>query len=391
MPDELGAAALTGPDLDLAATVERVVRAGRMLLKNLLFYRRAPRLTPAFQFQTPPRVSVLIPARDEEGSIAEAIDSVLSNRGVELELLVLDDHSEDETAAIVESIAATDDRLRLLRAPPLPSGWNGKMHACHHLSRQARGDLLVFVDADVRLAPDALSRMAGFMDRSGADLASGIPRQETVSALERLIIPLIHFVMLAFLPLSRMRRSTHPAFASGIGQLIIARREAYERVGGHGTIWASRHDGIHLPKAFREAGLRTDLFDATDVATCRMYHTASEVWAGFAKNADEGLGSPRLIAPITATLLAGQVLPFALLPLWSELSPTAAALTVAAAGFALTPRLVSAVRFRQPLESALLHPLGVTMLLANQWWALVRRLAGHPAVWKGRSYQSGAS
>ena len=215
----------------------------------------------------------------------------------------------DATAAIVASMARRDERIRLVRGPQLPPGWCGKQHACWVLAQEARHPLLVFIDADVRLAPDALARMARFLDESAADLASGFPRQETVGLLEKLVIPLMHFILLGFLPLERMRRSPDPAFAAGCGQLFITTRDAYDRSGGHSAIRGTLHDGLKLPRAYRLAGLRTDVFDATDLAVCRMYRTAGEVWKGLAKNAGEGLAAPRLILPMTVILLGGQVFP----------------------------------------------------------------------------------
>ena len=163
----------------------------------------------------PPRISVLIPARNEEATIRGAVASVLESQGVELEVVVLDDHSEDGTGSLVLEMSTWDSRVRLEEAPPLPAGWCGKQHACWVLSRLARYPILVFIDADVRLSPDALARMAAFLTSKGADLASGIPRQETGSILEALIIPLVHFILLGFLPLGRMRRGRDPRFAAG--------------------------------------------------------------------------------------------------------------------------------------------------------------------------------
>jgi len=206
--------------------------------------------------------------------------------------------------------------------------------------------------------------------------------------LERLLLPLIHFVLLGFLPLARMRRSLHPAYGAGCGQLFLARRDAYEQAGGHTAIRTSLHDGIALPRAFRCAGLATDLFDATDVAVCRMYHNAGEVWRGLGKNATEGLASPGKIVPVTVLLLAGQVLPLLLLALAlaGVAAPLVGWLALPATAAAFLPRLAAAERFRQPWDGALLHPLAIVLFLAIQWTALGRRLAGRPAAWKGRSY-----
>lgn len=352
--------------------------------RNLALY--AP--PPAAAGAPLPAISVLIPARDEENSIRGAVETALASRGVELEVIVLDDHSADRTAAIVREIAARDPRVRLETAPPLPAGWNGKVHACAVLARLARHPLLLFLDADVRLAPDGAARAAAFLAASGADLASGVPRQETVTFLERLLIPLIHFVLLGFLPVARMRRSHHPAYGVGCGQLFLARREAYEKAGGHAAIHGSIHDGVDLPRAFRQAGFATDLFDATDTASCRMYHNAGEVWRGLGKNATQGLAAPGKIVPATVLLLAGQVMPPVLLGLALAGLVPAAVLLPAGLGTAAAwwPRLAAVRRFRQPLDGALLHPLAIGVFLVLQWVSLGGKLLGRPARWKGRAY-----
>ncbi len=331
-------------------------------------------------------VSVLIPARNEESNIHATLESVLANREAGFEVIVLDDHSTDSTAQIVGEFAQRDPRVRLESAPPLPSGWCGKQHACHVLARLARHPLLVFMDADVRLAPDALVRLTAFMRSSSAALASGVPRQELGTFSERLLIPQIHFILLGYLPMIFMRWTRRPAFSAGCGQLFIARREAYEATGGHAMIRCTLHDGVKLPRLFRGAGFKTDLFDATDIAACRMYHTNGETWLGLGKNATEGLAAPGTILPMSFFLFGGQVMPFLLAALGPGQSASALTATWLACALAYVPRLLAVPLFHQPVGSALLHPLGVSMLLAIQWLALIRQFIGKPAVWKGRSY-----
>lgn len=333
-----------------------------------------------------PRVSVLIPARNEERSIQVAVEAALESSGVDLEVLVLDDQSADATAVIVRQLAERDPRVRLLEGPEVPDGWCGKQHACWVLANNASYDLLLFLDADVRLAPEELARMVEFLKQSGADLASGIPFQETGTLLERLVIPLIHFVLLGFLPIRRMRASRDPAYGAGCGQLFLARRSSYERAGGHAVIRGSLHDGIKLPRAFRAAGLKTDLCDATDLARCRMYRSGGELWRGLAKNASEGLGAASLIVPTTLLLVFGQVLPVVLVGVSIWRSSVAVLPATAAVMCSYYPRIAGAVRFRQPVLAALLHPVGILIVLAIQWCALLRRALGRPQSWKGRTY-----
>ncbi len=355
-----------------------------LFARNLALYRPTP--SGALTYV---RCSVLIPARNEEANIAPAVRSILESTDTDIEVIVLDDDSTDRTAEIVREIAKADHRARIETAPPLPAGWCGKQHACHVLSRLASHPLLIFLDADVRLKRGAVARMAAFMEQSGAALASGVPEQETRSFSERLLVPLIHFVLLGFLPIGRMRTDGKPAFGAGCGQLFVALREAYEACGGHGAIRSTLHDGPNLPRVFRAAGFHTDLFDATDIAVCRMFSTGGDVWRGLARNAHEALGSPRLIVPATIVLFCGQVLPLiALASICRSAAPSRLALAFAFVGTcaAFLPRLVAVRRFRQSLEGALLHPFGICALLGIQWFAFFRSLLRRPAVWKDRTY-----
>lgn len=357
----------------------------------LLFYRNLSLYLPppsAEDSDEIPQVSVLIPARNEENSIQAAVESALASRRVNLEVVVLDDQSTDATAQIVSEIAAKDARVRLLSADPLPEGWCGKQRACYVLAEHATHRYLVFIDADVQLQPDGLSRLVKFQQTSDAALVSGVPHQITETWMERLVIPLIHFLLLGFLPIQQMRQSSQPSFGAGCGQLFLAHREGYEKMGGHATIRTSLHDGITLPRAYRSAGLMTDLCDTTDVACCRMYHSAAEVWSGLSKNAGEGLAKPALIGPVTVLLLGGQVLPILLLPLgwfW-QAGVWFWILASLAAVLAYLPRTLAAIRFRQSWLGTIFHPLGILLLLAIQWTSLIRSLLGRPSTWKGRSY-----
>jgi hypothetical protein len=358
-----------------------------MFLANRRHYQPLPRGVPS---DLP--LSVLIPARNEEGVIGDALAAVAVNPGANVEIIVLDDHSTDATAAIVRDWSARDPRIRLASAPELPPGWCGKQHACHQLALLAQHPILVFLDADVRLMPDALPRLSAYMAHENVDLASGFPRQRTVTLGEQLAIPLIHFLLLGFLPMARMKQfPTTPAYAAGCGQLFVARRDRYFQMGGHATIKTSLHDGIKLPRAFRAAGLTTALFDATDLAVCRMYGTTGEVWRGLAKNATEGLANPRLILPASLLLFGGQVLPFVLLACWPWLDSLTAGVALAAAILAYLPRILGVIWFHQPVLGALLHPIGVLMVLAIQWYALGRKLLGLQAGWKGRTYAAQGS
>ncbi|MEO0965689.1 MAG: glycosyltransferase [Planctomycetota bacterium] len=369
-----------------------------MLTMNIGVFRPPPRIkTNDDGDSASPAVSLLIPARDEAASIEGCLRAALASREVELEVIVLDDGSTDGTAAIVQQIAAEDARVKLIRNHELPAGWCGKQYACYRLAETAGSPLLAWIDADVTLAPDALARMAAFAERSGADLVSAFPHQQTRTLAETMIVPLINFLLVGYLPMMMMRVSDGAGFGVGCGQFVMAKREAYFAVGGHGheSVRLSLHDGMTLPRAFREAGHMTDIADGKSIAYCRMYDSFGAVWRGFAKNATEGMATPIGIWVWTVLLGAGHVLPWvlALAAFVGLIDPGAmstAAIT-AACILAASYSAAIAVWFRQGWVAPVVRPAGVAMLLAIQWYAFVRKSLGLNPAWRGRSVGPAAS
>ncbi len=333
-------------------------------------------------------VSILLPARNEAADIERAVRAALASRGVAIEVIVLDDDSNDDTGAIVARIAAEDPRLRLLRPPPLPPGWAGKQRACHLMSEAARHDVLMFVDVDVRLQPDAAARAAArLLAEPRLGMVSGFPREITVGLAEKLVIPWIHVLLLGYLPMARMRRTSVPSYAAACGQWIVARRAAYRAVGGHAATPSSRHDGTSLPRTFRIGGWRTDVFDGSTLASCRMYDRFGAVWRGFAKNPGEGMTTALALPVWTVLIGAGHVAPWLLLVAGlatrrSDLWVPAACGVVAN----LSLRSLLCVRLGLSRVGAVLHPLGASLMLVNQWAALLGHRLGRPSTWRGRHY-----
>lgn len=366
-----------------------------MTLRNLRLYRPAPAFEKARAAlgDDPPRVTVCIPARNEEENLAACVRSILGDGDAgaypNLRVLVYDDQSEDGTSAVLARLAAADSRVRAARTHPLPAGWNGKQWACDIMGRQAAEDgspWLLFTDADVRFEPGAVWRAVAEAQRTGVDLLSTFPRQVTGSLGEALLVPMIHFILLSYLPIDRMRATTEPGTSAGCGQFLLVRREAYLAAGGHAACRGSMHDGIMLPRALRRAGFRTDLFDGTDLAWCRMYRGGAAAWRGFAKNAFEGVGSVTLLSVTTLVHLVGHVLPWAYLgaaALGGGSDRVAVGLAGAAVVFALVQRGALADRFLHSAAGAALHPIGVLAMTAVQWHSWYLMMTGKRA-WRGR-------
>jgi hypothetical protein len=332
-------------------------------------------------------VSILIPARDEASNIGPAMDAALAQRDARVEVIVLDDGSTDGTDVIVEARAAREPRLRLIRGAPLPPGWNGKQHACHQLSQAARHPILVFVDADVRLAPDAVARMHGYLEAKRADLVSGFPKQITRTLAEIVTIPQILVLLLGYLPFPMARAFRSPGFAAGCGQLMMVRARAYADAGGHAAFRDRMHDGLNLPRNVRRSGGSTDILDATPIARVRMYDNWPDIWQGFTKNATEGMAKPVALPIWTVLLAGGHLLPLLLLPLaWLLGASQAAGLALLAVAMVLVARTLLAIKVRQSPLAVLLHPVGVAVTLWIQWSALRDARRGQRAVWRGRTY-----
>ena len=369
---------------------------------NMARYRRAPELAEIAAETRPLRVAVCIPARNEKANIEACVRSVLASREVDVRAYVYDDESTDGTGEIVARLAAEDARVVVVPRRPLPAGWNGKQHACFRMAEHGLGydpalEWFLFTDADVRLEPDAVARALGFALRSKSSLVSTVPREITGTIGEMLLVPLIHFVLMSYLPIGRMRSTLDPAASAACGQFILVSRAAYRAAGtgadyGHAGFKDSMHDGVKFPRAVRRAGLRTDLYDGTESVSCRMYRGFGETWRGFAKNAYEGLGSLGLLVFITVYHALGQVLPWIVVALaavgaqWS----LGASLAAAAVGCALLGRALLAARFRQSWWNIPLHLASIVALSAVQWRSLWLHYTGKRS-WKGRGGAQTAS
>ena len=364
-----------------------------MTVVNLGIYRRAaPRAAGSAPLGAPgdgPVLTVCIPARNEERNVEAVVRGALSNADVPLEVLVYDDQSTDRTPAILAALRSEDARVRTVATEPLPSGWNGKQWGCERMGQAARGQWLLFTDADVRFTPDCFARALAEAGRLDAALLSTIPREETGTFLERLVVPMIHWMLFSWLPMPRMRTTNDPATSAGCGQFLLVRRDAWLAAGGHAAFRDSMHDGIKLPRNVRRAGFHTDLYDGSDTVSCRMYRSAGETWRGFTKNAYEGLGSPVVLLVFTALEALGMLLPWVWLPVMLAqgtasipLGPTV--LAWFAIGAQLAQRTLLARRFSQRWECVVLHPVTIALLLAIQWRSWWLHVTKRRA-WRGRT------
>ncbi len=361
-----------------------------LFLINLLFFRRSGAAEDSAAKALDLCVSVLIPARNEAQRIGPLLDSLLQSEGVRLDVCVLDDESRDGTDTIVLSYAERHPEVRLLRGMPVPPGWSGKQYACWQLAQQARFSEFVFLDADVALAPDALRRAVRHRQRRDADLMSGFPRQHVGTLGEQLLIPLIHLILLCLLPFPLMRWTRMKGAAAGCGQFFVTTKEAYQFSGGHSAIRQSLHDGIMLPRAYRAVGLKTDLFDASDIASCRMYTCFEETWSGLSKNATEGFAQMPVLPIITVVMLLAFVSPWVCLMAWSAgwIDGSLFVPVILSCFLSSLPRIICGLRFDRSAWGCLLFPVSIVLFLVIQWTAWFRQWRGKPVQWRQRSYEA---
>jgi chlorobactene glucosyltransferase len=353
-------------------------------LLNLLTWRRGEATSGLT-----PRVSVLVPARDEAASIEACVRAIAASAYPLHEIIVYDDQSSDRTLPILLALERELPRLRVLIGGPLPEGWVGKPHACDQLSRAAQGELLLFVDADTLLEPYAVQRVLSFVQPGRADLVSAVPRQVMGSFAERLLIPLLLLTYTSWLPLLLVEKSKDARFVAGNGQLLAVWRDVYDRLGGFAAVAGEIVDDMAFCRHAKRQGATLAFADGSAMAHCRMYRSLRGIWSGFSKNLYEGLGAtPWSLALAVLLYLLAFVTPYlglaAALIDAQELSLLFwPALTGVALNVAL--RAALALRFSQPLEGILLHPLSVVLLSILAWnsyrWSARGRLT-----WAGRSY-----
>ena len=356
-------------------------------LVNVLTVRS---LTPSEHPWDRPLVSVLIPARNEERSIGIALSTLAEQDYGNFEVVILDDNSDDATVAIASQWITRDRRFRIIKGSPLPEGWVGKSFACHQLFREARGRLLLFVDADTVHARHSLSAGVAELQRSGADLLTAIPRQRTETFWEHTLLPLLHFMTFAFLPMPLVSLVRDERLAMANGQYMLWKREAYQAVGGHEAVKAAMVEDVWLARRVKETGRRLAIRYGATAVSCRMYSSFADIWNGFSKNIFPGLGcSVPAMAAVMLFSFATSVLPFLMMidvaatGGWTSI---AAEIVAAQVALVLLIRFVLAIRFDMEIWSALFHPLAMAVLIGIMANSTRWVLAGEGPRWKGRVY-----
>ncbi|MEU5672779.1 glycosyltransferase family 2 protein [Micromonospora sp. NPDC047753] len=333
-------------------------------------------------------VTVLLPLRDEATRVTPCLRALLAQRGVPgLRVVVLDDGSTDGTADVVRAVVGDDPRVTLLTGVAPPPGWLGKPHACWQLATRADPDAtaLVFVDADVVLAPHAVAAAVTELRAARATLLSPYPRIVVATAGDRLVQPLLQWLWLTFLPLRAMERSSRPSLAAAGGQFLVVDRAGYAAAGGHAAVADKILEDVELARAVKRAGGRIALADGSRLATCRMYDDWPQLRDGYSKSLWASFGHPGAAAAVVAALLLLYTAP----PLIALTGAAAGAPMVAAVGLAayvlgVAGRVLTAsATGGRWWPDALAHPVSVVVLgwLTLRSYHLRKR---RRLTWRGR-------
>jgi hypothetical protein len=330
---------------------------------------------------TTERVSVLLPVRDEAARVAPCLESLLEQiRVPDLEIVVIDDGSSDGTIEVVRAVAGDDPRVQLLSATEVPTGWLGKPHACQALADAATGSVLVFVDADVRLAPHGIAAAVDLLRSSRLQLVSPYPRQIAITAAERLVQPLLQWSWLTTLPLRLAERSGRPTLGAANGQFLVVDAQTYGRSGGHAgaQVRSAVLDDVALLRAVKATGGRGGVVDGTALANCRMYENWAQLRDGYTKSLWSAFGSRTGAGAAVAGLgLVYLVPPVA--ALGGSLTGLSGYLAAVLGRYAVAERTAG-----RSLPDSLAHPASIAIF----GWLTVRSLIARrrgTLVWRGRS------
>jgi len=327
-------------------------------------------------------VSVVIAARNEAEAIGGCLDDLAAQTYPGLEVVVVDGGSTDGTA----EVARRRPGVRVLDEPPLPPGWVGKNWACVTGARVTRSPYLLFLDADVRLHPEAVASAVGWAERDHADLVTFGAKIETVGFWERVVLPFYTQMVLTYFRASRVNRPGSRAAVAN-GQFLLVRRDSYDAVGGHAAIAGVVLEDVALARRFRGGGRRLRFGWAPSLVSTRMYQDRHELFEGLLKTMhDTEFRASRQLAFIGG-LAIFFLAPLAVLPvgLWlGSLPVTAAGVLLWIALFAKHAGFSKGIGGRA--RDGLLFPLAVGFYLVVLGFSLSRGIRGRPVAWKGRQY-----
>lgn len=341
-----------------------------------------------------PFVSICIPARNEEENIEHCVTSALKQDYEHFEVLVLDDNSTDGTTEILQQLSGIISNLRHIQGTPKPDDWHGKPWACQQLAEQAKGDILLFIDADVWIEPDALQKTVHELGRY--DMITVWPQQILKSFWENMIVPMVYFALLTLLPSTYVERSPRwlpdrfkkvlaPEFAAACGQFMAYNRSVLEHIGNFQKIKQAIVDDVEMAKILKTNGYMIRMFSGIEIVYCRMYTGHQEIWNGFKKNFLAGFGSIPLFLMMAVIHVIVFLLPlYAFIYSWYSGFTDVLLLSGSALFLILVQRAILNKWFNWNPVFILLHPISVLWFQILGVVSLINHSLGRKNTWKDR-------
>jgi cellulose synthase/poly-beta-1,6-N-acetylglucosamine synthase-like glycosyltransferase len=332
-------------------------------------------------------VSAIVPARNEEAVIAGCVRSLAVQKEI-AEVLVIDDQSTDRTAEIVRGLAAEFSKVRLLEAMELPAGWVGKNNAVWMGAKEARGEWLLFTDADAVHEPDSVAKALQIAAEQNAALVSFSPEQVMGTWYEKAVIPYVYTRLASKYRFDEVNDPNAPAAAAN-GQFLVIRRDAYEAVGGHARVAGEVLEDVALAKLVKEAGYRIWFGSGKGIVRVRMYRTFAAMWEGWRKNLYLLMraSSDEAVFELTRALLPLLLILPAVLLAWRMTRSMAFVLAVLAAGFlGLFSGYAGELKRNGFPVHLVIHGITGRLLFAAMLSASYRSYQEGRLKWKGRAY-----
>ena len=347
-------------------------------VSNMLW---GPALNKAGKPPRQPKVSILVPARNEEGNIEKCLDHLIKQDYPDFEIIILNDESTDKTGDILKRYKhkSVSPPITVLKGNSLPTGWTGKNWACWQLAQAAKGEIIIFTDADNWHHPDAVSKTVAWMEKCKLNAFSAFPQQITGSVIEKLLIPIIDLILYTLLPLWLILKTKNPSLSAANGQWLAFRKADYFQTGGHQQVKNKIVEDVEIFRLFKRKRRKTLTALGTGVIFCRMYKTYPEVVNGLMKIFYGLTGNHLTVYFFLLTMMfLVYVFPWIALFFVKEWTPVLLALLIP-----LIYRSVMKLRLRQDWFGVLMQPISMTLgffIAAKSYFAV----KNGKIIWKGR-------
>ena len=331
---------------------------------------------PGKKPKTFPRVSILVPARNEEAAIGQLLRAVEKLNYPDYEVIVCDDHSSDNTEEVLNWFSGEDERIHWFLGEQLPHDWLGKNYACHQLAQRATGKYLIFLDADVELSRDAINRAVAFFQKKNLSLLSVFPQQKMESLAEWMIVPVMNWILQSLLPMILAEKTAFPSLSAANGQFMMFERDNYHLYWWHSRVKNQPVEDILLARMVKSHGLKMAVLLGSYDIYCRMYRHWKDALLGFSRNIHQYFGGSRVLMTLFGLLIISG--PFVV---WATFGWKYLLLFIA---LVILNRFLVALAARQNIFwSVLLHPVHMISFVAIVFNNILRRIKKE-TTWKGR-------